>query len=62
MRAMAATVRVKAGNKYVIVAWKISQECRKTFTGSALFSEKGDLFAKAKATWIEIDPDQFESL
>jgi hypothetical protein len=48
--------RVRPEDKYVVCAWKIAQEGRKTFCGSALFSEDGHLFAKAKAVWIELKP------
>lgn len=48
--------RVKPGNKCIIVAWKISQDGRKIFAGTALYSESGRLLGKAKATWIELKP------
>jgi hypothetical protein len=48
--------RVRSEEKYVVCAWKVAQEGRKTFSASALFSEDGLLFAKAKAVWIELKP------
>jgi hypothetical protein len=46
--------RIMSGDKSIIVAWKISEEGRKIITGTALFSESGRLYARAKATWIEL--------
>jgi hypothetical protein len=42
------------GDRCVIIGWKISEEGRKITVGSALFSDTGNLYAKAKATWIEL--------
>ena len=48
--------RMKPGDKCIVVALKLSQKGRKILTGSALFSESGQLYARAKATWIELKP------
>ena len=45
---------MKAEEKCVVIGWKISSEGRKIYAGSAVFSEHGQLYAKAKATWIEL--------
>jgi hypothetical protein len=42
------------GEKYIIIGWPISIEGRKLYSGTALFSESGKLYARAKATWIEL--------
>ena len=46
--------RMKAGEKCIVMGWEISSEGRKLYAGSAVFSENGQLYAKAKATWIEL--------
>ena len=46
--------RMNPGDKCIILAWKISEEGRKIITGTSLFSNSGRLYAKARATWIEL--------
>jgi|MEHZ01.5.fsa_nt_MEHZ011551434.1_57 hypothetical protein len=41
--------------KTVVVAWKIESDGRKHSAGTALFDSDGELYAKAKQVWIEID-------
>jgi len=43
---------VIVGNKYVIMGWVITTERRKTWTGTAIYDEKGRVCAYAKGTWI----------
>jgi hypothetical protein len=38
----------------IIIGWKISTDGRKLFSGSALFSESGELCGMSKATWFVI--------
>ena len=45
---------ISPGDRCVVIGWKISEERRKITVGSALFSDAGALYAKAKATWIEL--------
>ena len=45
---------VKAGEKYILIAWEISNAGRKHFTGTALFGESGTLIARGYATWFEV--------
>jgi hypothetical protein len=52
--AVQITNRMKPDDKCVVIAWKISEEGRKIIAGSALFSDSGQLYAKARATWIEL--------
>jgi hypothetical protein len=47
--------RVRPGEKCIAVGWHLAQEGRKHSVGSAVFSEAGVLYGKAKATWIEVD-------
>lgn len=42
----------------VVVAWRISVSGRKYEVGSALFDEDGEVCARARATWIELKPEQ----
>jgi len=44
---------VRVGEKYITIAWPIFTEGRKHTTGSALFSENGNLCSAARGTWIE---------
>jgi hypothetical protein len=46
--------RVKPNNKFIVMGWKLSEEGRKIYAGAALYSADGQLYAKGKATWIEI--------
>jgi hypothetical protein len=41
-----------SGQPHVVVGWKIGEEGRKRFAGSALFTPAGDLLAVARSTWI----------
>ncbi len=46
--------RMKAGDPCIVMGWKIGEEGRKLWVGTALFSNTGQLYAQAKATWIEL--------
>jgi len=54
------TARVLAlpevGEAHVLVAWPRGGEGRKFLSGSALYTERGQLLARAEATWIAVDP------
>jgi hypothetical protein len=41
------------GERCVVVAWPLGEDGRKLYAGTALFSERGDPLAVARATWIE---------
>ena len=45
---------IKADDPCIVIGWKIGEEGRKLFAGTAIFSETGQLYARAKATWIEL--------
>jgi hypothetical protein len=45
---------LRVGKTYVVTAWPLRREGRKLNTASALFSERGDLNAVARARWIEL--------
>ena len=40
------------GEPSVVIGWRIGEDGRKRFAGSALFSAGGDLLAAARSTWI----------
>ncbi|MEO1259839.1 MAG: hypothetical protein AAFZ15_13685 [Bacteroidota bacterium] len=45
---------IKVEKPYVVMGWVIGSEGRKTWTGTAIYNEKKELCASAKATWISI--------
>ena len=45
--------RVSAGERCVIVGWKIEVKGRRSIVGTALYGATGDLCAVAKGVWIE---------
>jgi hypothetical protein len=47
---------LEPGQNCVTIGWPIGNEGRKLFSGSAIFSESGELFAAGKATWIAVQP------
>lgn len=44
--------KIKPGERCVVIGWKLSTDGRKLFSGSALFSDSGELCGMAKATWF----------
>ena len=44
---------VRVGEQCVVIGWIIAGEGRKHITGTAVYSEAGQLCAKGKAVWIE---------
>jgi hypothetical protein len=44
-----------AGHPHVLLGWRIGEEGRKRYAGSALFTVGGDLLAAARSTWIVSD-------
>jgi hypothetical protein len=53
---LAASLRkpVTPGQRFVVIGWPVGSDGRKVYSGTALFSESGELLAKAKSTWIEV--------
>jgi hypothetical protein len=45
---------VYANRPYVVVSWPTGEEGRKFYAAAILYSEDGELCAKAKATWIKL--------
>ena len=52
--AVAVLKGIRADERYTVIGWKIAEDGRKYYTGTAVFSESDGLCAKAKATWIEL--------
>jgi hypothetical protein len=42
-----------SGERCVVVGWPLGEDGRKLYAGTALFSERGEIYAAARATWIE---------
>ena len=38
-----------------VIGWKLGDEGRKHYAGTAIFDEDGDLCAWARATWIHLE-------
>lgn len=50
--------RIVPEARYVAIGWREGVESRKHFAGSALFTERGQLVARAIATWFDIPGGQ----
>jgi len=46
--------KVRPSEECIVVGWTLSEEGRKIHSGTALYSVDGQLYAKGKATWIEL--------
>jgi hypothetical protein len=40
------------GEPHVVLGWRIGEEGRKRFAGSALLTAEGETLARARSTWI----------
>lgn len=45
----------EVGEPLVVIGWPIEVDGRKSFAGSGVATAEGEVFARAAATWIEID-------
>jgi hypothetical protein len=50
---------VTIGHRYVVTSWLIERDGRKFHTAGALSSDMGGALAVVRATWIEVDAEQF---
>jgi len=48
--------RPKVNQTMMVVAWQIGVEGRKHYSGTALFDQHGELYAKSKQVWIALKP------
>jgi hypothetical protein len=49
------------GEPHVVIGWRVGEEGRKRFAGSALLTADGEVLARSRSTWIvptERDPAQ----
>lgn len=46
--------RVRVGEPCTVIGWKIAGDGRKHVAGTAIFDEDGELFARARSTWVEL--------
>lgn len=47
------------GEPHVVMGLELSSEGRKTFTASTIYDSDGRIVARARHTWIEVDPAAF---
>jgi hypothetical protein len=47
--------RVRVGDSCTVIGWRLGNEGRKHYAGTAIFDGEGELCARARATWIEVD-------
>jgi hypothetical protein len=47
--------RVHVGESCRVIGWKIGAEGRKHYAGTAIFDQEGELCARARATWVELE-------
>jgi hypothetical protein len=52
---------VRTGRPHVVGGWRLGQEGRKHYAGTAVWTTDGTLCAKARATWIEVDEATFKA-
>jgi hypothetical protein len=47
--------RVRTGESCRIIGWKLGIDGRKHYAGTAIFDQEGELCARARSTWIELN-------
>lgn len=50
---------VLAGRPHIVGGWRMGQDGRKHFSGTAIWAADGTVCARARSTWIEVDPERF---
>jgi hypothetical protein len=50
---------VIAGRPHIVGGWRLGHEGRKYYSGTAIWRADGTVCARARATWIEVDPARF---
>jgi len=50
---------VLAGRPHIVAGWRLGRDGRKYFSGTAIWTADGTLCARARATWIEVNPELF---
>lgn len=52
---------VMAGRPHVVGGWQLGREGRKHYSGTVVWRADGTICARARATWIEVDPARFDA-
>ena len=47
--------RVHVGESCTVIGWKIGAEGRRHYAGTAIFDQDGELCARARATWVDVE-------
>ena len=50
---------IAKSDQLIVVGWYLGTEGRKNYSGTAIIDDRGHIKAKARAVWIEIDPNKF---
>jgi hypothetical protein len=50
---------VIAGGLHIVGGWRLGHEGRKYYSGTVIWRADGTVCARARATWIEVDPARF---
>lgn len=50
---------VVAGHLHIVGGWRLGREGRKHYSGTVIWRADGTVCARAKSTWIEVDPARF---
>lgn len=50
---------VMAGRPHIVGGWRLGRDGRKHYSGTAIWAADGTVCARARATWIEVDPARF---
>jgi len=53
---------IQASTTHVAMAWALPEDGRKRPAGAAIVSERGELLAIARATWVSVSADLFRGL
>lgn len=50
---------VTAGHPHIVGGWRLGHEGRKYYSGTVIWGADGTVCARARATWIEVEPARF---
>jgi hypothetical protein len=50
---------ISPGRLYIVAGWRLGREGRKYYSGTVIWRADGTVCARARATWIEVDPARF---
>jgi hypothetical protein len=52
---------VPGHDELITVGWEVERSGRKHHTASDLLNQRGEVLARGKGTWFEVDPNQLKS-